>query len=186
MIGRNLLRVRFKRFAAAREGAAAVEFALVVGPFLFMIFAVLELAVVSLLSSSLDTASERAARRIRTGQVQTASENVTAFTTALCEGMNWLSSSCATSVKVDVRKFEQFADTNIPNPIKPCPPPATGQCFDETALLFEAGGPTDVVVVRTYYKWPLLTPFLSNALAKLDGNVAVIISTQTFRNEPYA
>ncbi|HEX8571095.1 MAG TPA: TadE/TadG family type IV pilus assembly protein [Caulobacteraceae bacterium] len=186
MIGRNSLRARFKRFAAAREGAAAVEFALVVGPFLFMIFAVLELAVVSLLSSSLDTASERAARRIRTGEVQEASEGVAAFKTRLCEGMVWLSTSCTGAVVVDVRKFEQFADTNIPNPIKPCPPPATGQCFDENSMLFDAGGPTDVIVVRVYYKWPLLTPFLSNALAKLNGNVAVITSTQTFRNEPFA
>ena len=180
------LRNRFERFAAAREGAAAVEFALVVGPFLFMIFAVLELAVVSLLSSSLDTASERAARRIRTGQVQTAGETVGAFKTSLCEGMNWLASGCEANIQVDVRTFQQFADTNIANPIKDCPPPGTGKCFDESSLLFNSGGPTDVVVVRTYYKWPLLTPFLSKALARLDGNVAVVISTQTFRNEPYA
>jgi Flp pilus assembly protein TadG len=180
------LRRRLKRFPAAREGVAAVEFALVVGPFLFMIFAVLELALVFLLSSSLDMATERAARRIRTGEVQTAGEGVTTFRSAVCSEMTWLSSACATSLKVDVRKFRQFQDSNLPTPFKPCPPPSKGQCFDDAALLFDHGGPTDVVIVRTFYTWPLLTPFLNQALARLDGGVAVVMSTQTFRNEPYA
>jgi Flp pilus assembly protein TadG len=186
MSARMTLRSRLKRFAAAREGVAAVEFALVVGPFLFMIFAVLELALVFLLSTSLDTATERAARRIRTGEVQLAGESAQAFKTAVCSQMTWLSSGCSTSLKVDVRTFKQFADTNLPSPFKPCPAPAKGRCFDDTALLFEHGGPTDVVIVRTYYTWPLLTPFLNQALARLDGGVAVVMSTQTFRNEPYA
>jgi len=186
MTGRKSLRAALKRFAAAPDGAAAVEFAMVVGPFLFMIFAVLELALVSLLSSSLETASERAARQIRTGQVQLAGQGAAAFKTALCDGMTWLAHDCATSLKVDVRKFDQFVDSNIENPIKDCPPPAKGKCFDDSVLLFDHGGPTDVVVVRTYYTWPLLTPFMSRALARLNNNVAVITSTQTFRNEPYA
>ena len=180
------LRRRLKRFAAAREGVAAVEFALVAGPFLFMIFAVLELALVFLLSTSLDTATERAARRIRTGEVQTAGEGTDAFKTAICGQMTWLASGCSTSLKIDVRTFEQFEDSNLPTPFADCPPPSTAQCFDDTALLFEHGGPTDVVVVRTFYTWPLLTPFLNQALERLDGGVAVVMSTQTFRNEPFA
>ena len=186
MSPRESKRLRLKRFAAAREGAAAVEFALVMAPFLFLVFAVLELALVFLLSTSLDTATERTARRIRTGEVQTAGEGAAAFKTALCQRMTWLSSNCSTALKVDVRRFQQFADSNLPNPITDCAPPATGKCFDDSALLFDHGGPTDVVVVRTFYQWPLLTPFLNQALSRLNGNVAVIRSTQTFRNEPYA
>lgn len=193
MSGRIPLRRRLKRFAPNSEGAAAVEFAMIVGPFLFMIFAVLELALVFLLSSSLDTASERAARRIRTGEVQTAGEGKEAFKTALCQGMSWLANNCSTALKVDVRTFQQFPDTNLADSdiIKDCKDPKdptkTYKCMaPESDLLFNAGGPTDVVVVRTYYQWPLLTPFLSQALSRLHGNVAVIQSTQTFRNEPYA
>ena len=139
MSSRMSMRARLKRFASAREGVAAVEFALVVGPFLFMIFAVLELAFVFLLSTSLDTATERAARRIRTGEVQTAGEGASAFKTTLCANMTWLASNCSTALKVDVRKFKQFADSNIPNPIKDCAarPPAsastTPPCCSTTA-----------------------------------------------------
>ena len=188
MSGRSPLRAGLKRFAAAPDGAAAVEFAMVVGPFLFMIFAVLELALVSLVSSSLDTAAERAARRIRTGQVQTANEGQTTFKKTVCEGMTWLASNCETALRVDVRTFVQFPDSNvIPGPIVPCPDDPAKKCIAKDSDLFwDHGGPTDVVVVRAYYQWPLITPFLSNALSRLDGNVAVVQSTHTFRNEPYA
>ena len=180
------LKNRLKRFGAAREGVAAVEFALVVGPFLFMVFAVLELALVFLLSTSLETASERAARKIRTGELQTTGGSADSFKTAVCQQMSWMAGNCSTSLSVDVRTFGQFASAAAANPVKPCPAPKTGSCFDDSALTFQPGGPAAVVVVRTYYKWPLLTPFLSQGLAKLDGNVALVMSTQTFRNEPYA
>ena len=187
MSGRIPLLGRLTRFGRAREGAAAVEFAMIVGPFLFMIFAVLELALVSLVSSSLDTAAERASRRIRTGEVQDAGEGQTAFKTRICESMSWLAANCDAALRVDVRMFQQFPDTNIPGPIVPCPDDPAKSCISADAdMLFDTGGPTDVIVVRVYYQWPLLTPFLANALARLDGNVAVIQTTQTFRNEPFA
>src|SRR3712207_5954512 len=121
MSGRIPLWRRLTRFGSAREGAAAVEFAMVVGPFLFMIFAVLELALVSLVSSPWDTAAERAARRIRTGEVQVAGEGQSAFKDRVCEGMSWLAANCQAALRVDVRMFQQFPDTNIPGPIVPCP-----------------------------------------------------------------
>jgi Flp pilus assembly protein TadG len=164
----------------------AVEFAMVVGPFLFMMFAIIELALVFLVSTTLEAASERASRQIRTGEVQTAGQGAEAFKATICKNMTWVASSCAGALRVDVRTFEQFADSNLPDPVGDCAPPATGKCFNDAALKFEHGGPTDVVIVRAYYQWPLLTPFLSQALARLDGNVAVIMTTQTFRNEPYA
>ena len=189
MNGRPPMRPRRQRFASATEGAAAVEFALVVGPFLFLIFAVLELALVFLLSTSLDTATERAARRIRTGEVQTSGEAAAAYKTALCSQMTWLSDNCDAALRVDVRKYDQFPDTNVETAFKTCTKPdgTTYQCMaDDAEMQWQPGGPTDVVVVRTYYQWPLFTPFLNQALSRLDGGVAVVQSTQTFRNEPYA
>ena len=189
MNGRPPLRARVQRFAAATEGAAAVEFAMVVAPFLFMIFAVLELALVFLLSTSLDTATERAARRIRTGEVQVAGETAAAYKTALCTQMTWLADNCDTALRVDVRTYQQFPDTNVDSAFKTCTKPdgTTYKCMaDDADMQWQPGGPTDVVVVRTYYQWPLITPFLDQALSRLPGNVAVVQSTQTFRNEPYA
>ena len=174
---------RLRDFTRDRSGTAAIEFAFVAGPFLFMIFAVIELALVFLLSTSLDAASDRASRRIRTGQFQTANQTAAHFKTEVCNGMTWLASNCSTALSVDVRTYTQYNEVQPHNPVKTVNGSRT---FDDTAIQFAATiPPTKIVVVRSYYKWPLITPFLNQGLAKLDGGVALVSSTQTFQTEPY-
>ena len=55
-----------------RRGAAAVEFALVAPPFLALLFAILELALVFFASQALETVTQDSSRLIMTGQAQTA------------------------------------------------------------------------------------------------------------------
>ena len=59
------LRKRIQRFADARGGAAAVEFALISVPFFLLLFGIIELALVFLLSTTLDNAAVEASRTIR-------------------------------------------------------------------------------------------------------------------------
>ena len=188
------LTARFRRDA---KGVVALEFAFLAMPFLFIILALLELALVFLVSAALDTAMERAARTIRTGGLQTdaafaglsgqALEDAqeTAFETHVCREMGWLVTGCRAALFVDVRTFADWASTNTCDPIRPATQ-TSGPTFDEDAILFRAGGPRDIVLVRGYYRWPLITPFVSQALVDLEGGVKLITSTQTFRNEPYA
>ncbi len=42
------------------------------------------------------------------------------------------------------------------------------------------------MVVRAYYKWPLITPFFSQALQQLNGGISLLTATAAFRNEPYS
>lgn len=190
------LRNRLARFAEARRGAVAVEFAFLALPFLFMLFAVLELALVFLLSASLDTAMEDASRQIRTGNFQrdhgtTGATSQGAFQNLVCRKMMWLAAGCGTALKIDVRRWEQTSTTkwseanNLPDPYTPVTDPATGKTTLQYATLFNTGGPKDIVLVRGYFHWVLLTPFLSQALQSAEGGVTVVQSTQTFRNEPY-
>ncbi len=178
-------RGRLKRFARDTRGIAALEFALVAGPFLFMIFALMELAIVFLLSTSLDTASDRAARRIRTGEFQTANQTAGQFKTQVCSRMTWLANDCASSLFIDVRTYTSFNSINDPV----LTTNASGRkVFNEGAIQFAARPePSTIVVVRAYYKWTLVTPFMNQALARLEGsdNTALITATQAFRTEPY-
>lgn len=161
------------------DGATAVEFAFVIGPFLFMLFAVLELAIVFSVSVMLENATVDTSRRIRTGELQTAGgATATSFRNDVCAHMPWMEAQCRERLQIDVRTFQQWADAQPVDPIQ------NGE-FNEGALKFDAGKAGSIVLVRAYYRWPLLTPFLNQALARLDGGVAVIQSTVTFRNEPY-
>lgn len=167
------------RLSRAQEGAAAVEMALVATPFFLLLFGIIELAMIFLVSSSLENATAEAARTIRTGEMQNAGgASAGAFKTAICSEFGWLQSECSANLSVDVRTFTTFASVTAPQPI-------ANNTFNEGALTFNPGGPSDIVVVRAYYKWPIIAPLMNNALQQLNGGKAVITSTATFRNEPY-
>jgi len=148
-------------------------------PFLGLLFGIVELGMIYLISTTLDDATMAAARQIRTGQLQTAGATASSFTTLICSDMSWLGSSCAANLSVDVRTFASFSSTDIPEPI------TNGQ-FQTTSLMFQTGGPGDIVLVRAFYPWTLVAPFLDGAIANLGNGQMLIESATTFRNEPYS
>ncbi len=79
---------------------------------------------------------------------------------------------------MDVRTFTSFASVTAPQPV-------SNGTFNPGALQFTPGGPSQIVVVRAYYQWPLIAPLMSQALQTLNGGKVLITSTATFRNEPY-
>ena len=170
-----------RRFARAEHGATAVEFAMVSLPLMALIFGVIELAMVLLVCTTLESATESAARMIRTGEFQTGGSNTRAdFKALVCARMSWLSAKCASDLWIDVRTYSNFASLggSAPQP---------GSTFNPAATCFTAGEPADIVLVRTYFQWRLFTPVLSAALEDMGGGSGRrLLSTATaFRNEPY-
>ncbi|MGZ8363503.1 MAG: TadE/TadG family type IV pilus assembly protein [Caulobacteraceae bacterium] len=169
----------FARFRAERSGAAAVEFALIAIPFFLLLFGIMEIAMVFLLATSLENATMQAARAIRTGQSQSAGTATAAsFKTDVCNRLGWLKGDCATNLSVDVRTFSTFQSVQMQQPIK-------NGAFDSSALTFAAGGPGDIVLVRTFYKWPFVTPLIGSAMKQLNDGSMLVVSVASFRNEPY-
>jgi len=172
---------KFRRLASRlrrdRGGATAVEFALVIGPLIFMIMCCMELALVILVSVTLDNATDAAAREIRTGEVASTSTS-TDFRKLVCANMSWLSGSCLASLQVDVRTYDSFALVDMSTPIK------NGQ-FTASTFYYQIGSGSKIQLVRTYYDWPLFTPFLRAGLSTLSNGDALITSTSVFRNEPF-
>ena len=167
------------RFARADGGATAVEMALIAMPFLAMTFGIIELALIFLVSASLENAADAAARTIRTGQLQTgAAATAAAFKTSICNNLGWLQADCGSNLYVDVETFPTFAAVTAP-------PAVVNKVFNPAALTFTPGGPGSIVVVRAYYQWPLMAPLMSQALQAIGGGKALITSTVAFRNEPY-
>lgn len=169
----------FARFRRARSGATAVEFALIAAPFMALLFGILELGMVFMVSTTLDNATDAAARKIRTGQFQLAGGGTAAtFKTQICDNMSFLGASCASQLHIDVRTYPKFADVAAIDP-------TTKGAFDDKKTTFVPGGPEAIVVVRAYYEWTLITPMLNEGLETLSGGKRLITSTATFRNEPY-
>jgi Flp pilus assembly protein TadG len=180
-IGR--LRRTARALARSTGGATAVELALVAVPFFLLLFGTIELALVFLLSTSLENATDLAARQVRTGEMQTAGGATAAsFKTLVCNNLGWLQGDCASNLYVDVRTFASFQTVSAPQPITTSGKTKT---FDPSKLTFDMGNAGDIVVVRTYYTWPLITPMVQQAIQTLSDGRMVISSTAAFRNEPY-
>ena len=176
----KLSRVRrfAQRFARAEGGVTAVEFGLISLPLMLLTFGVLELALVFMVSISLDTAMQLSSRQIRTGQFQISGGGGVNFKTLVCSNMGWLQSQCSSNIYLDVRTFSDFNALATTPALTPANAATTNFCFSP-------GQPTDIVLVRAFFQWNLITPGLNNALANLGGTQRLITSTTAFRNEPY-
>lgn len=159
----------------------AVEFAIVALPFITIVFAIFELAVVLLIFATLENGMADAARQIRTGALQKSGTTTTkdTFRTTICNNMGWLQSDCIAKLEVDVRTVGQFSNPTLPDPF------ATGQ-YDDTKTMMSLGSQGSVVVVRAWYPWTLVLPTMNAGLSRANNGVALIQATTTFKNEPYS
>ncbi|HEX4179865.1 MAG TPA: TadE/TadG family type IV pilus assembly protein [Caulobacteraceae bacterium] len=168
-----------RRFRIARRGAAAIEFAMLAMPFFGLLCGIMDIGLIFVVSTTLENATNSAARQIRTGQTQSSGTATAAtFVTTICGNLSWLGSACSSSLNVDVRTFAQFSSIAAPQPV-------SNGVFNPAALTFNPGAACDIVVVRSYYQWPLFAPLMDQALQTLGGGKALITAAATFRNEPY-
>jgi Flp pilus assembly protein TadG len=167
-----------RHFARAQDAATAVEFALVAAPFLALVFAILETALVFFAGQTLEAAATDSARLIMTGQAQTAGFTKDDFKNAVCNRLAGGLFDCTNGVYVDVKTYTSFTAINTA-------PPVTNGQLDTSNLTYVPGGPGDIVVVRLYYKWPIYVSMFNSNLSNLNGNQRLLVATSVFRNEPY-
>lgn len=172
------LQARLERWVEDKNGIAAVEFALIAAPFFFLIFGLLEICVLFIMSTILEHGINEASRQIKTGQLQGNGFGQVAFKSAICSELFDLL-SCDAKLRLDVKTFSSFADTQNPSVLD-----SDGD-LDDSDFQFSPGGANEIVVVRVFYEWDLLTPILSAPLANMSGNRRLLQSTVAFRNEPF-
>lgn len=181
-LGGALKRIRecrtVRRLLRQQEGAAAIEFGLVAAPFLALVFAIMETAIVFFAGQALETAAADSARLIMTGQAQTAGYDQTKFKEAVCAKIYGLF-SCNSGLYVDVKKYSSFSSINTSKPVD-----SNGNLQTGT-FGYQPGGPGDIVVVRLMYQWPVYVSLLGLNLSDVSGGKRLLLSTVAFRNEPY-
>jgi len=168
-----------RRLARREDGVAAVEFGLVVVPFLAMLFAIIETSLIFFAGQTLETATADASRLIMTGQAQAQSYSATEFKNAVCSHVFGLF-DCQNKLQVDVRTYG-YTDFNSAKAAKPIDD--KGNLVNDFG--FKPGGPGCIVVARVMYPWPVWVPQLGIKLADLSGNQRLLMATAAFRNEPY-
>ena len=165
-----------RRLIRQQDGVAAIEFAFVAVPFLAMLCAILQTAMVFFVGQALQTAAAASARLIMTGQAQTAGYSQAAFKQAVCGNIYGLF-NCNGSLYVDVENYNSFSNISTALPID-----ANGNLINNFG--YAPGGPGDIVVVRLMYQWPVYVPLLGLNLANMSGNQRLVVATVAFRNEP--
>jgi len=171
----------FKRFARARRGSAAVEFALVLMPFFLLTFGLAEVAMIGFAQTSLDFAVSETSRQIRTGQAQNGGVTEAQIKTQLCNELNnFIVMGCDGNLFLDVRRFDSFVDAgnNAQNPIQ-------NNQFSGAGMGYQPGASSDIVVVRAYYRWHVMTPLFEPVFQNISGGERILVATMMFRNEPF-
>ena len=98
------------RLIRCTDGAMAVEFGLVLAPFVAMLFAILQTTLVFFAGRVLDTAVAQSARLILTGQAQDQGMNQSAFASAVC-GKIYALFNCS-SLMIDVQTAGSFSNAS--------------------------------------------------------------------------
>ena len=175
------LKAKVKAFRRAREGIAALEFAIVVLPFFLLTIGLAEISMIGFAQTSLDYAVSETARTIRTGQAQMGGVNEDQIHQRLCTEVNrFVVLSCDGNLFIDVNRFDSFVEAGNNNQ-----EPIQNNEFDDTGFGYDPGAPSDIVVVRAYYRWEIMTPLFEPVFENVSGGERILISTMMFRNEPY-
>ncbi len=167
-----------RRLVRREDGTAAIEFAIVAVPFLALVFAIIETALVFFAGQALETAVAQSARLIMTGQAQNGNFSAAQFQQQVCSYVNALF-NCSSGVSVNVQKFSSFSSVTMLNPLN-----ANGT-FNQNSMSYSPGGPGDIVVVQLFYQWPIYVSLLGLNLSNMAGGSRLLVATAAFRNEPY-
>jgi Flp pilus assembly protein TadG len=180
---------RLRLLRKSEDGFTAVEFALVIGPFLALMFAIMEVALVYFATFSLENATEQAARLIRTGQAQGFSASD--FKDEVCERVPAFM-DCDGDLIVDVRTFPTLNDAASGAPTAVDDDGNIIEGFEQ----FDTGGGGSIVLVNVYYHWKLFAALpdigrlltggqQSIGLGNLADGSRLITSATVFKNEPF-
>ena len=165
-------------FAGSESGATMVEFALVAAPFMAMLMALFQTALVFFASRVLDETTEQASRYIMTGQAQSTNMSQSAFKTWVC-GQTFALFNC-NNFMINVQASSSFSGASTTTPTLTYD--ANGNINNTWS--YNIGSPGDIVVVQVMYVWPVVLGPLGFNLSNMGNGNRLLISTAVFKNEP--
>lgn len=174
----RMLRI-IRSFIFTKRASAAVEFSLVAAPFVAVLLALFEVALVFIASEVLEVGVDQTSRAIMTGQAQKSNMTASQFATALCAKVN-VFFSCG-GLMVNVQAYDSFSTASA------TPPTLTFNSKGQVTngWQFQPGTQGQIVVVQVMYQWPVILGPLGFTLANLANGNRLLVATAAFKNEPY-
>ncbi len=174
----------FKKFKRNRSGATAVEFAIVALPFLSLLFAIIEVALVFFGSLALDNAVDKTSRLIRTGQAQGASMTEAQFKDDICQQIISLF-NCTNSLRTELVTFTNFqAASDFVADASNNPLDGNGDLRDDFTY-DDSSEAEEIVLVRVFFEWQLMPNFPGIGLANMGNGNRLVSTVAVFKNEPF-
>ncbi len=172
--GSEMMFGKFQKWWKREDGTTAIEFSMLLVPYLLICFGIIELSLMFTSASILEGATHSASRMIRTGELQqSGSDPETMFRQGLCDAAVILI-QCEDMV-IEVQPLDSYADY-------------TDATYDADGNMvssgFDAGGSNAKVLIRVAYRYAMITPIVGDLLNGDDGST-LFVSTIVLQAEPY-
>jgi Flp pilus assembly protein TadG len=168
------------RLIADRRGAAAMEFGLIAAPMAALMVAVLQTSLTFFAQQTLESATEKSARQLMTGEAQKAGMTASQFKTLVCTKIPDFM-QCA-NVMVDVQQATTgFSGANTSSPTITY---SGGKVSNTWA--YTPGGPGTINVVKVMYVWKVSKGPFGFDLSTLSTGDRLLIATSVFKTEQYS
>lgn len=166
----------FRNWVRREDGVTAIEFSMLLAPFMMLTLGIIEISMMFTSASLLEGSTNSAARLIRTGELQqSAGSPESVFRDALCNYAT-VFIDC-NDVVIEVLELSSFDD------------------FDSVAVQLDGdgdvvsrgvtpGGANDRVLIRTAYRYEMMTPIVGPLISGGTGSL-LFISTIVLQTEPY-
>lgn len=186
-----LLPRSLSKVARDEGGTTAIEFAAVIGPFLFLLFGIMSVGFYFFVVFSLENAVESAARVIRTGQAQTMTPPMTVaqFKQRVCDALpDFMKGSDCTNnkIRVNVQNFAGYGSITTASCVD-----GGGALIPTASQVYSPGTANAVVLVSVCYEWELsksmanIPYWISPAAARMTSGSTLVQASTAFTTEPY-
>lgn len=169
-----------RRLVRDRRGGTAIEFALLAMPFAVLVFAIVESCVSFAGQQLMSHAADDVARQVRTGQLRPGNLTETSLRAMICDRLEIIVAQGCPGLEVDLREFPTFAAAAAVR-IK-----LTEDRDLDTSDFDVAPGPSmSKNMLRVFYKWPVITDFVSKLISNLKDGKTLHFATVTWQNERF-
>jgi Flp pilus assembly protein TadG len=175
---------RAVQFKTQEDGATAIEFAMVAGPFFLIVFMLIGFAMFFFVMNSLDKGMDQTSRKIRTGEAQKANMTVNDFKQQVCSAAgDWIKCN---KVQVFVQKYPDWTSVTPKNCLNADGSIVTNTASGSDLIATYSGTSSEIVIVTTCYKWEFAQQIPYVNMGNMTDHSMMMQSSTAFRTEPYS
>ena len=168
------------RFMRDRRGSTAIEFTMLAIPFSILVFAILESCISFAGQQVMSNVTDNVARQLRTGQIKAADINEAKLKKIICDQLEIMVTKNCPGLIVDLKEYPTFTAAAAVR-IKL----TADKDIDTTGFTVAPGKSMSKNMIRVFYKWPVITDFMSKMVSNLKDGKTLHYATVTWQNEPF-